>query len=333
MTRVLIKRILMMLAGVGLVGLLVWALWPEPVAVELATVRHEAFEQTIDKDGKTRVRERYVGSAPLAGRVQRLTLKAGDVVQAGVVVAVEQAELAATINRKELDTARFDEHATEHEVTQAQAALQRVGTTQTGAEQAWQIRSPVRGNVLRVLQESEAVVALETPLLEIGQAENLEVVVDVLTTEAVQIHPSATVWLERWGQDQRVLEGRVRRVEPGAFTKVSALGIEEQRTNVIIDIVSPPEQWHTLGDGYKVHARIVVFRQDAAVTVPVGAVFREGERRAVFVIRNGVAQKRRIETPRRNSQDALVTSGLAPGEQVIVYPSQAVEDGVRGELR
>jgi HlyD family secretion protein len=246
---------------------------------------------------------------------------------------VEQAELAATINRKELDTARFDEHATEHEVTQAQAALQRVGTTQTGAEQAWQIRSPVRGNVLRVLQESEAVVALETPLLEIGQAENLEVVVDVLTTEAVQIHPSATVWLERWGQDQRVLEGRVRRVEPGAFTKVSALGIEEQRTNVIIDIVSPPEQWHTLGDGYKVHARIVVFRQDAAVTVPVGAVFREGERRAVFVIRNGVAQKRRIETPRRNSQDALVTSGLAPGEQVIVYPSQAVEDGVRGELR
>jgi HlyD family secretion protein len=335
MTRVLLKRIFMMLAGMGLVGLLVWALWPAPVAVELATVRQEAFEQTIDKDGKTRVRERYVVSAPLAGRVQRLTLKAGDVVQAGAVVAVmqpslapfldqrarteleerlgaaeaaqlrararveraeaalkqavadaerarllgeknylskaqvEQAELAATINRKELDTARFDEHAAAHEVAQAQAALQRVGTTQTSVEQAWRIRSPVRGSVLRVWQESEAVVALGTPLLEIGQAENLEVVVDVLTTEAVQMHPGATVWLERWGQDQRVLEGRVRRVEPGAFTKVSALGIEEQRTNVLIDIVSPPEQWHTLGDGYKVDARIVIFHQDAAVTVLV----------------------------------------------------------------
>ncbi|HEY7493572.1 MAG TPA: HlyD family efflux transporter periplasmic adaptor subunit [Candidatus Tectomicrobia bacterium] len=399
MTRVLIKRSVLMLAGVGLVGLLVWALWPEPVAVEMATARHAAFEQTIDKDGKTRVRERYVVSAPLADRVPRPTLKAGDVGQASAVVAVmrpslapfldqrmrtgleerlraaeaaqlhaqarvehaeaalkqaiadaervrrlgeknclsrtqvEQAALAVTANRKDLDTAHFEAHAAEPEVAQARAALPRLGTTQAGAEPVWQIRSPVCGSVLHVLQKSVTVVTLGTPLLEIGQAANLEVVVDVLTTEAVQIQPGATVWLERWGQDQRVLEGRVRRVEPGAFTKVAALGIEEQRTNVIIDIVSPPEQWHTLGDGYKVDARMVVFRQDAAVTVPVGTVFREGERRAVFVARHGVAQKRRIETPRRNSQNVLVTSELTPGEQVIVYPSQAVEGGVRVKPR
>lgn len=399
MSRATRKRIVVILLGAGCVGLLVWAFLPQPVAVELAMVGQGTFEQTVDKDGKTRVRERYVVSAPLTGRVQRLTLKAGDVVQAGMVVAVmqpsmapfldprarselgerlgaaeaaqlsararveraeaalaqaladaertqklgekqyasktqvEQAQLAVMVNRKELEAARFETHAAEHQVAQARAALQRVDAAPAGVAQAWQIRSPVQGSVLRVMQESEAVVTVGTPLLEIGHAANLEVVVDVLTTEAVEIPPGAIVWLERWGQEQRTLEGRVRRIEPGAFTKVSALGVEEQRTNVLIDIVSPPESWQNLGDGYKVDARIVVFRQDSAITVPIGAVFREGERWAVFVVHNGRAQKRSMNAPRRNSQVALVTGGLTPGEQVIVYPSSAVEDGVRVQPR
>jgi HlyD family secretion protein len=182
--------------------------------------------------------------------------------------------------------------------------------------------------VFRVLQENEAAVSIGAGLLELGDARSLEVIVDVLSSDAVQIQPGALVRLHHYGES-RELEGRVRRVEPSAFTKISALGVEEQRVNILIDLVSPPSEWHALGDGYRVDARIVVYSVDDAVTVPVGAIFREGEGWALFVVRDAIARKRAIEVPRRSSRHALVTSGLAPGERVILYPADRVRDGTK----
>jgi HlyD family secretion protein len=200
------------------------------------------------------------------------------------------------------------------------------------ANERLEIRSPVAGRVLRVLQESEGMVALGTPLLEIADPSDLEVVVDVLTTDAVQIRPGMPVRIERYGA-VFPLEGRVRLIEPSAFTKISALGVEEQRVNVVIDIISPFEQWKALGDGYRVETQIIVFDEESAVKIPVSALFREGEQWAVFVLSSGRAHKRIVKVGRRGGAEAMIEDGLEPGEQVIVYPSDAVKDGVRVKLR
>jgi HlyD family secretion protein len=172
------------------------------------------------------------------------------------------------------------------------------------------------------------VVTLGAPLLELADPADLEVVVDILTTDAMQITPGATVWFERWGGTAAVA-GRVRLVEPSAFTKISALGIEEQRVNVIIDVTDHNEQWRSVGDGYRVDARIVIFEAQDVVQVPVGALFRDGAGWAVFVVSDGYARKRVIQVARRGNSTALVEKGLEPTEHVIVYPSDAVQDGVR----
>lgn len=394
------KNLTYALAAVAVVVALTWAFLPQAVEVDTAVVVRGDFEQTIDDDGKTRVRDRYVVSAPLAGRLQRISLKAGDPVSEGLTLAViapalspfldlrsrnelgerlgtaeaarlraaarveraqaaldqavaeairartlaernfvsknqaEQAELAEKLNRRELDAARFEAHAAEHDVAQARAALARVGKAAPAgrADERWEIRSPVSGRVLRVLQESEAVVAVGTPLLEIAQPDSLEVVVDVLSTDAVQVRPGMAVHIERWGRGEP-LAGRVRLIEPAAFTKVSALGVEEQRVNVVIDLVSPQSEWQALGDGYKVDARIVVARHEHVLKIPLGALFRDDEKWAVFVIEGGRAVKRLVGVAGRNSREALVATGLAEGEPVIAYPSDAVKEGVRVRQR
>jgi len=237
---------------------------------------------------------------------------------------------------KDLQAAQFASRAAEHQVEMARAALLRVqkpSTTNHRANQHWEIHAPVLGRVLRVFQESEGVVTVGAPLLELADPSDLEVVVDVLTTDAVHIAPGATVWVERWGGTVAV-EGRVRLVEPSAFTKISALGIEEQRVNVIIDVAGHDvagheEQWRAVGDGYRVDARIVIFQVDDVVQVPVGALFRDGEGWAVFAVSDGHARKRVIQVSRRGSATALVEKGVEPNEHVIVYPSDAVQDGMR----
>jgi HlyD family secretion protein len=171
-------------------------------------------------------------------------------------------------------------------------------------------------------------VAAGTPLLELAHAADLEVVVDVLTTDAVQIPPGAPVRLERWGRDQP-LAGHVRLIEPEAFTKVSALGVEEQRVNVIIDIVSPLTQWHTLGDSYRIDAHILISSSDYALKVPTSALFRAHHQWMFFVINNGRAQKRAVQVGRRNAVKAMVETGVGEHDHVIVYPSDAIRDGVR----
>jgi HlyD family secretion protein len=363
------------------------------VLVETEAVARGRFEAVVEEDGRTRVRDRYVVSAPVAGRVQRLAVRAGDSVardqtlalilaapsallgprarreaeerigaaeamlqQAGVLIEraaaqqaqaeadaarlrdlqargaaplqqLERAELAERLAARDMLAAERRRHAAEHELDQARAMLQFADAPEGGPERQ-EVRAPVAGRVLRVLQESEAVVAAGAPLIELGDPGDLEVVVDVLTTEAVGIAPGAPVLIERWGGPQP-LEGRVRLVEPGAFTRVSALGVEEQRVWVVVDLLTPRERRAALGDGFRVDARITVAAEEGALLVPVSALFRRGAGWAVFVVRDGIARERPVEIARRAARHAMVASGLAPGEEVVPFPPSALRDGAR----
>ena len=190
------------------------------------------------------------------------------------------------------------------------------------------VTAPVSGRVLRIDNPSERVVNAGEPLVEIGDAKNLEIVVDFRSTDAVRIEPGQRVIIERWGGNEP-LAGHVRRVEPFGYRKISALGIEEQRVNVIVDFTSPAEQWSRLGHGYQVEARVVLWEVDQTLSVPLTAMFRDGERWAVFVNGNGRANKRNIEIGHRTPVAAAVLSGLDVGEQVVLHPGDRVVDGVR----
>jgi HlyD family secretion protein len=243
--------------------------------------------------------------------------------------AVEQAALAERVETQALAAARFGADGAQHDLAQARAALMRAreGGSVERPGTDWAIESPVAGRVLKVVQKSEVVVGIGAPLLEIADPARLEVVVDVLSTEATRIGSGAPVRID--AGSGMLLEGRVRYVEPAAFTKISALGIEEQRVNVVIDIVSPPEKWARLGDGYRVDARIVVLARPDALVVPVAALFRDGADWAVFAVVDGNVARRKVKLGARNSSEAWIEQGVEPGERVIVYPSDSVEDGKR----
>ncbi len=375
-----------------------WFVLPATVPAEVATVTKGRFVATVDEDGKTRIRERYVVAAPLAGRLTRVRLKAGDQVAADDVIAViqpspapfldprsrreaaeklgaaeaglerakavvdraqaqtkqaeqdlgrsqalfergaetaqarERTELAKRVAERDQRAAEFLFHAAQHELDQARALLEQYSDSAKEVPETWNVAAPTSGLVLKVFQESETAVEPGTPILEIGDTHDLEIVVDVLSTDAVEIHPAAEVVIEHWG-GPGTLVGRVRRVEPAAFTKISTLGVEEQRVNVLIDILSPLEQWRGLGDAYQLDTRITVFAQDDATIVPVGALFRRGESWNVFVVKDGRAELRTVTLVRRAARLAAVSAGVQPGEQVIVYPADRIIPGVRIEPR
>ena len=247
---------------------------------------------------------------------------------AATTQALERAELAVRLADRDLRAAEFQNHAAEHEISQMRALLARYGNDGNGQPDSWNVVSPVAGVVLKVAQESETIVQPGTPLLEVGDASNLEVVADVLSTDAVEIRPGADVSIDHWGGEGK-LKGRVRRVEPAAFTKISTLGVEEQRVNVLVDMISPAEQWARLGDAYQVDVQITVLARDEATIVPSGALFRRGASWSVYVAKDGRAELRQIELLRRSGRFAAVASGLAPGEEVIVYPSDRIAADVR----
>jgi HlyD family secretion protein len=256
--------------------------------------------------------------------------------------AFEEAQLALTLARREADAARESAAAAAHEVDVARAALIAARTGASAADErvsdasadagcaagpCIEVRAPVAGSVLRVIEESERIVLAGAPLVEIGDPGRLEIVVDVLSTDAVRIRPGADVWIEQWGGD-RPLRGKVRRIEPSAFTKISALGVEEQRVNVIADLV---EGAAGLGDGYRIEARIVVWESPDVLRVPASALFRAGEAWAVFAIEDGRARRREIELGERGSAQAEVRAHLVEGERVILHPSDRLADGARVE--
>jgi len=392
------SNILLVAAGVAAALLVLsWAFAPRALEVETAVVTEGPFEATVDEDARTRLRDRYVVSAPLAGRLDRIVLREGDAVAEGAVVAtltpvmspllderslrelrarleasqagVERAtarvggakvtvlqarnearrseelarqgfvaptkleadQLAVLAAQKDQDAALAERHVAVHDAEQARAAL---GAVQRGGGPAFVLRAPVAGRVLRVLQASEASVPLGAALLELGDVARMEVVAELLTTEAVRLQPGQPVHVERWGGPGE-LQGRVRMVEPGGFTKVSALGVEEQRVRVLIDLTSPVEQWHSLGDGYRVGVRVVVLAQPHAVQVPLAAVFprTDASGMAVFVLDGGRARLQPVDVAARSATHAWVRKGLAAGAQVIVYPPAATADGVRVRAR
>jgi len=388
----------------ALLLVLAWAFAPRPQAVEIASAQAGRFELGIEEDAKTRVQERYLVSAPLAGRWLRPQLKEGDAVQAGAVLGVLQptlaaltdarsrAELAARaeaasdavqaatarlaavgiaqaqaqqeLSRSEalarqgyLSAARRDSDAlalqaaqqnlkaaqselkiAQHEAAQARAALGVYGGAggAGAAGNGFVLRAPVAGQVLRVQQPSEGVVALGAPLLELGDTAQLEVVAELLSTDALAVRPGQPVQIERWG-GPAVLKGQVLRVEPGAFTKVSALGVEEQRVRVLVKLLSPPAERQQLGDGYRVGVRILTRSAEGALLVPVSAVFplprAAAGRHAVFRVEGGRARLTEVKLEARNGAVAWVAGGLDAGSQVVSYPPQDLQDGARVKPR
>ena len=379
-----------------LAALVAWALRPQPISVEAVEVTKGVFEQTVSDDGQTRVRDRYVIAAPLAGQVERIQLEVGDPVKQGQVVAeltptapafldvrtqrelrerigaaeaqvararaetlktqaqrdqaradrdrqvrlskegfisqtvLEQADLALRTAERAVDAARFAEQAAGHDLAQARAALTRYESKELAAR--WPVSSPVAGVVLKVAQKSEGPVPLGAPLVEVADPRSLEAIVDVLSQEAVAIRPGMPARLEL-GQGVPPLAARVRLVEPAAFTKVSALGVEEQRVNVVLDFAESLDKVQTIGDGFRVEAHIVVFRQESAVKAPVGALFRQGVGWAAFVIDAERARLLTVKVARRNNLEAMIEGGLEPGDRVVVYPSDALKDGSRVDIR
>jgi HlyD family secretion protein len=392
---------LLIVAGLVIVAAIVYAFLPKPMAVDLATVRRGPLMLTVDEDGRTRIKDRYVVSAPLAGRLRRIELRAGDPVEAGrTLIAVidpadpalldtraraeaearvsaaeatkEQAvrrlevarsnsdfaavelkrarQLAASgvLARRDLDDAESkqrsavgEQKAAESavqvatfELDQAKAALSETeaGSTRPLDASGFEIRSPIDGRVLRVTQESTTVVSAGTSLVEVGDPHALEVEVDLLSADAVKISAGAKAILDHWG-GPGPLTGRVRRIEPAAFTKVSALGVEEQRVWVIIEFVDPPEKRRALGDGFRVEARVVVWEADNVLKVPSGALFRHGGQWAVFLGDDDRARLRTITLGHDNGLEAEVLTGLEPNQQVIVHPGDVIADGVAVEAR
>lgn len=245
---------------------------------------------------------------------------------------VEQAQAEAQRAEASLASARFRVRTAEHELAGARTTLAYAGGQDPGKSGVLSLRSPVDGRVLKRHFESARVVQPGEPILDIGDPARLEAEVDVLSADAVKLMPGMRVWLERWGNPDP-LEGRVKRIEPTGFTKISALGVEEQRVWVIVDIVSPQEQWSRLGDGYRVNARFVLWESDDVLQMPTSSLFRNDSGWAAFAVEDGRARQRAVQIGQRGALYTEVTGGLSRGQSVIVHPDREIADGKRVRLR
>ena len=383
--------------GATLIVLIALLFRPVPEPVDLVTVERASLVVTVDEEGRTRVRDKFVVSAPVAGMARRVLLEPGDAVIAEETVvariapsdatfldprsaALAEADVkAATSNlqlaRASLEEARADSEfaAAELErgrklvasgaiaqrdldalVRAARAAEARLETARASVQVRLfeleraraalivpgapsgdgleccdiPIQAPVDGRVLRVLHESAGVVAAGEPLVEIGDPDALEGVVELLSADAVQVRAGQDVLIDEWGGPVP-LSGNVQRVEPFGFEKVSSLGIEEQRVNVIVDFVGESDDATRLGHGYRVVARIVLDRSDAALVVPATALFRHDGGWAVFADRDGRAVRTAVDVGRRNNVSVEIASGLAAGDRVVAFPGARIDDGTR----
>lgn len=246
---------------------------------------------------------------------------------------LERAETQARRNEASHRSAKFAVEVARFELEAARTALEySAAKPAQNVEAAVQVFSPVNGRVLRLHRESEGVVAAGQTLLEIGNPQALEVEVDLLSTDAVRVAPGTRVLFERWG-GETVLEGQVKVVEPTGFTKISALGVEEQRVWVVVELLSPPAEWQRLGDGYRVEATFILWQGEQILQIPSSALFRYEDQWAVFVIEDEEAQRRGVKLGRRSGLRAQVLKGLSEGERVILHPDENVEPGAGVELR
>lgn len=370
------------------------ALWPESMEVTVVRAERGPMQVTVDEDGETRVRDRFLVTAPVSGRVHRIEIEPGDPVMRGKTVlaritpaesplldsrtrgelqaAVEgatasigqaraerqraattverarstlrrQQELmkAGAISSDDLEAsqtalataedaqraAEFTERRAEYELQLARARM----AAPNAAGRSVDVLSPIDGTVLKRLRESEGVVPVGEPLLEIGEPGRMEIVADLLSTDAVRVMPGAEVLIEQWGGGH-TLHGRVRRIEPSGFMKVSALGVEEQRVNVVVDFTNPAEAAR-LGDGYRVEVRVVLWKDGDVLKVPVGGLFRQGDNWAVFVVEEGRVRRQVVQLGQRNENEGQITSGLEAGATIVLHPPDTLTDGTRVIVR
>jgi len=393
------RSYLFWIAIVTLVIGLGYAMRPKPIAVEVATVGRGELTVSVLEEGKTRIRNRYVVSPPLAGLLQRTALRAGDKLEAGktvvatletqpsgfldprakaqteaaiaaaeAAVSLRQAEVEraraavdlttkerkrakqlqadgtisvqewdrvdaeATVRERELRAAEFAVRVAEFELTQAKAALLQAWEPESGGTTLFTMRSPVDGVVLNVYEESARIVGVGTPLMEVGDPRDLEVEVELLSQDAVSVQPGAELLIERWGGEQS-LRGRVSVVEPAAYTKISALGVEEQRVKVRADFVDQPPADRPLGDRFRVEARVITWHSDDVLRIPTGALFRRGGEWMTFLVVNDQATLRKVTINHNSGVYAEVIDGVRAGDRVIVHPPDVVADGVQIRAR
>ena len=389
------RWIIVIAISIAVILAIVYGFIPRPVPVDIAKALRGPLTVTIEEEGKTRVKDRFVISAPVSGFMRRIELDVGDHVKKGqVVVELEplrsavldprsRAEAEAAVSAAEAslkaaeENARasaanaeyaksnherikklFDEgYASKDALEQAESEAKRTEANRLSAEAAVKVarfeldkartalrysaaegvtnygrivavRTPINGRVLKIHHESEGVVNSGEPLIDIGDPSKLEVKVELLSADAVKIKIGTPVFFERWGGDP-ALSGKVRVIEPAGFTKISSLGVEEQRVLVIADITSIPESWQRLGDGYRVDARFIIWEGKDVLQVPASALFRKGEGWAVFVVKNRRAHLRQVEIGNRTGLVAEIVSGISEGEMVITHPDESIEDGTR----
>lgn len=397
-----IKRTILSAIAVAVIGAFVYALMPNPVLVDTTVIGRGPLKVTVDEEGETRIREIYVVSAPIDGKVLRSPREVGDKVRkdktllaiirpgdpsihdirtrreleataaaAEATVTLTQSEidradsemefaksdlkrakslaLRGTISERTLEKAALEVQVRQAGLAQARANLilrkreldsararligpEQMDLTETNDSCCVEVRAPVDGLVLRIDRESEQIVKAGEPLLRIGDPKDLEIVVDLLSTDAVKVKPGAEARIEGWGGPMP-LKARVRRIDPAGFTKVSALGIEEQRVNTILDLTSAREELPALGHDFRVFVRITVWSSKDVLKVPLGALFRQGGEWALFQVVDATAQLTPVKIGHRNTHMAEIIEGLEPGARVILHPSDRVSDGSNVEER
>lgn len=385
----------------------IYAFWPRAVSVDMAVIARQPMMVTIDEEAKTRVRDSYVVSMPVAGRLLRVDVEAGDGVVGGETViariapaspsvldvrteeqakaAVAAAEAALALANAEVKKAAADETFNQAEVERYRDLRPHDAVSQSqldSAERSWraasaaldmakanvkmrdadlknaramlmtfseaemlslatnphprdalEIQAPISGRILRVIQESEAVLPIGAPILEIGDPQSdLEIVAELLSTDAVKANPGDRVIIEKWG-GETLLDGEIERIEPWGFTKFSALGVEEQRVKTIIKFTGAESIHDSLGHGYRTEVKIVVWEDKNALVVPASALFRSNGDWAVFKVVNGKAKLAVIQIGRNNGTEAEVLEGLSERDSVILYPGSQISDGARVKKR
>lgn len=369
------------LGVIVLVALIVAGLWPKPAPVETARISVGKLRSTVNEEGKTRIRHRYVVSAPVTGQLRRIPFKAGaEISSAQTVVAIidpispalldartrtlaeakrdsaaAQLERARaqhkfavselrrneklyeekTVSTQEMEQIQWRETsaarelaAAEADLRQAEAELLEFSNTRNTNRPPVELYAPVAGKVLKVFEESSRTVSNGTPLLEIGDPNDLEVIIEALSRDGAMIKPGTPVELEQWGGPEP-LQATVRFVEPAAFTKVSALGVEEQRVYVVADLLTPVAQRGSLGDNFRVEARIITWQTDKALKAPNGAVFRRGDQWHAYVIAGDRAELRSVKVGRASNTETEIVEGLKENDEVILYPGDRINDGLR----
>ena len=392
------RRIIWLAVLLLIVAALGYGFRPQPQLVDVAAATRGPMQVAIEEEGKSRVIDRYIITAPVAGTTCRVDLDVGDSVEKDQVLVninplpsqaldpraraeaearVAAAEAALRAAEQNVDSARaeadlagkelrrleplakqghisvdrldqagaqkrntaaalrsavFTVDVAKHELEAARTALRYTGNRSSDVSEMVQVHAPISGRILKLQHECEGVVTRGQALLEIGDTRSLEIETDVLSVDAVKIKPGMPVLYERWG-GETPLTGQVRSVEPVGFTKISALGVEEQRVLIISDITSDPEQWQTLGDGYRVESRFILWEEPNVLQIPASALFRSGDQWAIFVVQDNKARRHLVKVGQRNGLSAQILSGLTEGEAVITHPNNTIEDGVRVRQR